>query len=274
MRDTIRIPSLARTTALIVALAGWPHLVHADAPPPEALTLTSLRSWTAPGNTRVVLDFSASVSVVMPDSGVSRLVVVRVPGERIQCPPAVPTRLVVADGTVDSVEALIDGLGRHLHASGSPTPTSSGRSRCRRWTTSRSASSSTWSGQAAMRRRRSGSPASRPPSAVTACAWSTIDAGHGGDDTGARGPRGVLEKNVTLAIARALAAELGQIDGVRAVLTRDCGLLHPAARALPHRGEGEGRPVHQHPRQFVAPARLGQRHRGVFPVAARSHRPG
>jgi N-acetylmuramoyl-L-alanine amidase len=50
-----------------------------------------------------------------------------------------------------------------------------------------------------------------------------VDAGHGGEDTGARGPRGVsvLEKNVTLAVARALVDELNRIPGVRGILTRD-----------------------------------------------------
>jgi N-acetylmuramoyl-L-alanine amidase len=48
-----------------------------------------------------------------------------------------------------------------------------------------------------------------------------IDAGHGGEDTGARGPRGVIEKTVTLAVARALADELNETPGVRAVLTRN-----------------------------------------------------
>jgi N-acetylmuramoyl-L-alanine amidase len=48
-----------------------------------------------------------------------------------------------------------------------------------------------------------------------------VDAGHGGEDTGARGPRGVLEKHVTLAIARNLAQELNRVPGVRALLTRD-----------------------------------------------------
>jgi N-acetylmuramoyl-L-alanine amidase len=48
-----------------------------------------------------------------------------------------------------------------------------------------------------------------------------VDAGHGGEDTGARGPRGVLEKRVTLAVAKALAQELNKLPGIRAVLTRD-----------------------------------------------------
>ncbi len=48
-----------------------------------------------------------------------------------------------------------------------------------------------------------------------------IDPGHGGDETGAKGPQGVMEKDVTLAIGRRLKAALEARLGVRALLTRD-----------------------------------------------------
>ena len=48
-----------------------------------------------------------------------------------------------------------------------------------------------------------------------------VDAGHGGDDPGAQGRGGLQEKNVTLAIARALAKRINAQPGMRAVLTRD-----------------------------------------------------
>jgi N-acetylmuramoyl-L-alanine amidase len=48
-----------------------------------------------------------------------------------------------------------------------------------------------------------------------------IDPGHGGDDVGARGPGGALEKEVTLAIARRLRAELTSALGVQVFLTRE-----------------------------------------------------
>ncbi len=48
-----------------------------------------------------------------------------------------------------------------------------------------------------------------------------IDAGHGGKDQGAHGPDGTLEKNVTLAVARDLAAQINRQPGMKAVLTRD-----------------------------------------------------
>lgn len=47
-----------------------------------------------------------------------------------------------------------------------------------------------------------------------------VDAGHGGDDPGARGRGGTLEKNVTLGIARDLARLIDQQPGMDAVLTR------------------------------------------------------
>jgi N-acetylmuramoyl-L-alanine amidase len=48
-----------------------------------------------------------------------------------------------------------------------------------------------------------------------------IDAGHGGEDPGARGGRGTLEKDVTLSIARRLKSLVDAEAGMRAVLIRD-----------------------------------------------------
>jgi N-acetylmuramoyl-L-alanine amidase len=71
-------------------------------------------------------------------------------------------------------------------------------------------------------------PASAPPVAPTFTApvhgrdiVVAIDAGHGGKDPGAHGPKGAYEKNVTLAIAKKLAALVDQQPGMKAVLTRD-----------------------------------------------------
>jgi N-acetylmuramoyl-L-alanine amidase len=48
-----------------------------------------------------------------------------------------------------------------------------------------------------------------------------VDAGHGGDDYGVKGPGGALEKDVTLAVARRLKATIEARLGVRVLLTRD-----------------------------------------------------
>lgn len=54
-----------------------------------------------------------------------------------------------------------------------------------------------------------------------------IDPGHGGDDGGARGPGGRLEKNVTLALARRLRAAAVDSLSVQAYLTRDSDVEVP-----------------------------------------------
>ena len=56
-----------------------------------------------------------------------------------------------------------------------------------------------------------------------------IDAGHGGKDPGSHGPGGTLEKDVTLAVARNLAAEINRQPGMKAVLTRDSDFFIPLA---------------------------------------------
>lgn len=48
-----------------------------------------------------------------------------------------------------------------------------------------------------------------------------VDAGHGGEDPGARGRRGTYEKDVTLAIARKVKERIDQEPNMRAVLVRD-----------------------------------------------------
>ncbi len=48
-----------------------------------------------------------------------------------------------------------------------------------------------------------------------------IDAGHGGEDPGAKGAHGTYEKQVTLAVARKLKERIDQQENMRAVLTRD-----------------------------------------------------
>ncbi|MBU6247058.1 MAG: N-acetylmuramoyl-L-alanine amidase [Xanthomonadaceae bacterium] len=57
-----------------------------------------------------------------------------------------------------------------------------------------------------------------------------VDAGHGGIDPGAHGPHGTLEKNVTLAVARKLAAIINKQPGMQAVLTRNGDYFIPLKR--------------------------------------------
>jgi N-acetylmuramoyl-L-alanine amidase len=68
-------------------------------------------------------------------------------------------------------------------------------------------------------------PAAPPPPLVltprTALQTIVIDPGHGGEDTGARGPSGVQEKTITLEVARRLRGMIEARLGIRVILTRD-----------------------------------------------------
>jgi N-acetylmuramoyl-L-alanine amidase len=59
-----------------------------------------------------------------------------------------------------------------------------------------------------------------------------IDAGHGGEDPGARGRHGTREKDVTLAIARRLKAAIDKEPDMRAVLVRDGDYFIPLAQRV------------------------------------------
>ena len=66
-------------------------------------------------------------------------------------------------------------------------------------------------------------PAELPPIGTPTASLRTIaiDAGHGGDDAGVKGPGGGSEKNLTLAVARRLKSGIEARLGVRVLLTRD-----------------------------------------------------
>jgi N-acetylmuramoyl-L-alanine amidase len=57
-----------------------------------------------------------------------------------------------------------------------------------------------------------------------------IDAGHGGEDPGAKGSTGLREKDVTLQVARELADQINRQPGMQAVLTRNGDYFIPLKR--------------------------------------------
>ena len=88
------------------------------------------------------------------------------------------------------------------------------------------------------------SPAVPPllaPGPTTGVRTVVLDPGHGGDELGAQGPRGTLEKNVTLAVARRLRTLIETRLGLRVLLTRDgdqtLGLDERAALANNNRAD-------------------------------------
>jgi N-acetylmuramoyl-L-alanine amidase len=72
--------------------------------------------------------------------------------------------------------------------------------------------------------KRQASPSFKQPPAgpsVDRLVTIAVDAGHGGEDPGARGRRGTREKHVTLTIARKLKSLIDAEPNMRAMLTRD-----------------------------------------------------
>jgi N-acetylmuramoyl-L-alanine amidase len=67
---------------------------------------------------------------------------------------------------------------------------------------------------------------------ITRLVTVAIDAGHGGEDPGAHGANGSLEKNITLSIAKRVKAKIDSIDNMRAVLTRDSDFFIPLAERV------------------------------------------
>jgi N-acetylmuramoyl-L-alanine amidase len=64
-------------------------------------------------------------------------------------------------------------------------------------------------------------PGLKPPAELPGIRTIVIDPGHGGKEVGAVGPGGLLEKDVTLAVSRKLAASLAKATGARVVMTRE-----------------------------------------------------
>ena len=203
------------------------HRAAVSAPKPAGpLTLTSVRCWSAPSNTRVVFDFSGRVTLVAPDSGAAPQLVITVPYPGMAIGADVARAIAVRDSAVDSVYTLVDGNGAHLTLFMSPGThfkvftLDAGENVTFRVVVDVERAGA----QAAEDKRLAGiaSAKKRDRSRLV-----VIDPGHGGEDTGAHGPGGVYEKNVTLAVARDLAEELNKLAGVRAMLTRDSDFFIP-----------------------------------------------
>jgi N-acetylmuramoyl-L-alanine amidase len=219
------IPSVKRSIVLGLAsaftLSGLAVSVGVTSPArPSGTTVSGLRAWSAPSNTRLVLDFTAEVTPVAPDSGEAASLVVSIPTPALAMGPEVPAMLSVADGTVDSVRLKMSAEGGRLeiwfrerttfHVFTLPPDEDK---------PFRLVVDVARPGAAAEESARLARIATTKVQTRTRIV--AVDAGHGGEDPGARGPHGVIEKKVTLAVARALVAELNRMPGVQGVLTRD-----------------------------------------------------
>jgi N-acetylmuramoyl-L-alanine amidase len=181
--------------------------------PASAATVDNLRVWSGPEGTRVVFELSGPVehrAFVLSDPD---RVVIDIP--RTSAPRELS--LPEAKGLVTGVRTGERPSGElrvvlELSASAKPktfllAPNGQYGHRLVVDLTAAGAKAAT---------RRTQAPAAGERDIVVA-----VDAGHGGQDPGAIGRSGVREKDVVLAIARALAREINDQPGMRAVLIRD-----------------------------------------------------
>lgn len=221
--------AVALTAALLAVFAPMARAqVQAAAPSGGAagVQLTGMRAWPNPGGTRIVLAFSAPVTTVAPDSGRGPQLVIAVPHPGITAAPGVATSLAAGDSAISRVEALFDANGVRFWLKLAPAvefkvftvPAEDEQPFRIVIDVTRPEA------KAAEDQRLAGIAAAKKKSRTRLV---VIDAGHGGEDRGARGPGPVYEKHVTLAIARRLADELNAIPGVKALLTRDGDFFIP-----------------------------------------------
>jgi N-acetylmuramoyl-L-alanine amidase len=185
-----------------------------------------MRTWSSPSGTRLVLDFSAPVTPVSPDSGSTAQLVVAVPTPGIAAAAGVPTTLAGEDSVIQRVEPIFDASGCRFWIRLAPGTTF-------KVYTLPAADDNPFRVVVDVMKPGAKASEDRKLAAIAAQKKKTrtrlvvIDAGHGGDDRGAIGPGHVFEKNITLQIAHRLADALNDTPGIKALLTRDSDFFIP-----------------------------------------------
>jgi N-acetylmuramoyl-L-alanine amidase len=183
--------------------------------PPPAPVAQTLRSYTGPNSTRLVLDLSRSSGFrIQADSSSKSFAMIVPKGVKS---PSFGTP-VLNDGAVSAIDADETGEGFRLTV------------HVAEWSAPRVFGLEGDEGQAARvvvdvvrpgQAERDALERARVDRLTsTAKRIVVVDPGHGGEAVGAVGPRRTYEKDVTLAIARRLKEQLEKQPGVQVVLTR------------------------------------------------------
>jgi N-acetylmuramoyl-L-alanine amidase len=213
--------------------------------PAGSRTLSSIRYWSNPGYTRIVLDvssqtkFSAHYLVPEPSKGAPPRLYVDL--EKTGLAEGLNEKTAVDDGLLrqirtgspqsDTVRVVLDleSIGDYkvfpFDVAGDKSPELKRREP--------EISSLPDSGGDAIAKVLNETPKNQKPLHIPkAPATSTlrrivVDAGHGGKDPGAVGKSGTLEKDVTLQMAKALSKELTKQIGCEVILTRSGDVYLP-----------------------------------------------
>ncbi|HXQ31821.1 MAG TPA: N-acetylmuramoyl-L-alanine amidase [Steroidobacteraceae bacterium] len=189
------------------------------------VALKTLDVTGTPDATHLVLDLGGSASASLftltrPDRVVVDLKAVVVDRQRLKVPAAQglvrKVRLAPRDGGVLRIVLEVD---RQVRAHWVANENAVGEDR--RLTVELAPLGADLAGATAVPAEAPAAPPERKLSLATRDLIIAVDAGHGGDDPGATGRDGTREKDVTLAVARVLAARINSEPGMRAVLTRN-----------------------------------------------------
>jgi N-acetylmuramoyl-L-alanine amidase len=245
-------PPVEKPEPKVAALKAKPEAEQVMAPPGEG-RLTAIRYWSNPGYTRIVLDVSAetqfSAHYLVPDKKLGGDPRLYVDIEKTGLDENLKEQTIVDDGLLRKIRTGLpragtvrvvldlDSIGDYkvfplsdpwrivIDIAGDKTP------ELKRRETEISALPE--SSSDAIAKVLKEVPKDSPPlhisktPAKTALRRIVVDAGHGGKDPGAVGPSGVLEKTVTLELAKALAKELTRQIGCEVILTRSGDVYLP-----------------------------------------------
>jgi N-acetylmuramoyl-L-alanine amidase len=183
--------------------AATPVVAPAPAPPPAgAVTLDELRSRSYPSFTRIVIETSAPITHRVESTNARETRI------RLQGLSGAPKVESVGDGLVDEarleragadslLRVIFEGAAGELRASTLEDPP-----------------------RLVLDFGRPSEP-SAPRHAATPLRTIVLDAGHGGHDSGAIGPGGLMEKELVLEVTRRVARLLEDRLNVKVLLSRD-----------------------------------------------------
>ena len=214
----LAVGPLAIGIACILAVSAWS--VHA-----APASVENIRTWPAPDHTRIVLDVDRRVEYALfvlrnPDRVVVDLRSARLlkrvpkarPGDRLLARIRAAQRRRHEGGARDDLRVVLDMKQRVRPKSFllKPNQKYGHRLVIDVYPTGGEAARTT------VRKQAAGTTSGKPRDAIVA-----VDAGHGGEDPGAVTRSGLREKDVVLAIARALGRRIDRIPGMKAVLIRN-----------------------------------------------------
>ncbi len=235
----------------------------------------------APGTLRIVFDLSSSVTALKPHmepSATGAKLVIEWPGDGPASAPAAVATKVPAVSTLDpspatpsaaqataalatavkqqasapapettasqppaSPQDILNGRDANAAATATATPPKPAAVPLGDYLASKNAAAPADSSAQSAPQATEPVPPSMPMRSGMRPLVVAIDAGHGGQDSGAIGPTGKYEKNVTLAIARELARQVNATQGLKAYLVRDGDYFIPlnqrAQKARAHKAD-------------------------------------